>query len=121
MKLLILSLLVSGAVSAAVGAAGLKARELPKACDCNIIFPNAQAVYTYGIPTLPGKTQLSANYYTVDSHFIPHTYVNACRVTWDRGHTPKDCSTWKQAAGPDGPNCPRSIFVKGRIECGPIY
>ncbi|XMA09802.1 hypothetical protein WAI453_002593 [Rhynchosporium graminicola] len=121
MKLLILSLLASGAISAAVGGAGLEARAVAKACTCNLMFLNTMSVTTKNIPTLPGQTQLGATLHYVDSGGNELERLNACRVTWDRGQNPHNCNTWKQAAGPDGPNCPRSIFVKGDIKCFPIY
>ncbi|CZS95026.1 uncharacterized protein RAG0_04832 [Rhynchosporium agropyri] len=117
MKLLVLSLLTSGAISAAVGGAGLEARAEPASCDCNLHFNGGQMINTRNIPTKPGTTQLNADYYNVDAEGFVHKFPNLCRVTWDRGQHPTVCSTWKQAAGPDGPNCPRSIFVKGKIDC----
>ncbi|CZT09916.1 uncharacterized protein RAG0_14518 [Rhynchosporium agropyri] len=117
MKLLILSLLISGAISAAVGGAGLKARA-STACNCNIIFASRESVSTRNIPALPGKTQLNADYDRPNGQNGIVESSNACRVTWDRGQDPRDCSTWKQAAGPDGPNCPKSISLKrGRVSC----
>ncbi|XMA19920.1 hypothetical protein WAI453_012711 [Rhynchosporium graminicola] len=62
MKLLILSLLTSGAISAAVGGVGLGARAGTKVCNCNIRFSGGQSVSTRNIPTLPGKTKLNADY-----------------------------------------------------------
>ncbi|CZT09222.1 hypothetical protein WAI453_005666 [Rhynchosporium graminicola] len=119
MKLLILSLLTSVAISAAIGGAGVEARAGPTACNCKISFPGRIAVYRDNIPALPGKTSLSATYdiTTTDGH--SNEFTDACFVTWDRGQKPTVCSTWKQTAGPSGPKCPKSIQVYGKVKCEP--
>ncbi|CZT09047.1 uncharacterized protein RAG0_13926 [Rhynchosporium agropyri] len=117
MKLLILSLLTSGAISAAVGGAGLGARDGPQWCNCRIKFNSQQSIYSWDIPTSPGETQINANYVFTEVNGKGHQYNNACRVTYDRGQNPKNCASWTQTHGPDGPNCPKSIFVKGHITC----
>ncbi|CZS94642.1 hypothetical protein WAI453_013343 [Rhynchosporium graminicola] len=118
MKLLIFSLLASGAISAAVGEAGLKVKR-STACNCELYF-GADRVFTNGIATSPGRITTKAYYSTSDGRGSQRIDPNPCRVTWDRGNNPTDCSTWKQYAGPNGGACPKSIQIKTRLHCGGI-
>ncbi|CZS91128.1 uncharacterized protein RAG0_01892 [Rhynchosporium agropyri] len=118
MKLLILSLLASGAMSAAVGEAGLKVKR-STACNCDLFFGRDRVTSNY-VATSPGLITVNAFYATSDNrnHLLVHP--GYCRVTWDRGNNPTDCSTWKQYAGPNGGPCPRSIQQKTNFHCGGI-
>ncbi|CZT47989.1 uncharacterized protein RSE6_08626 [Rhynchosporium secalis] len=118
MKLLIFSLLASGAMSAAVGEAGLKVKR-STACNCELHYGD-DIVFSNGIPTLPGLITTKALYSTPYGNGLHRIDPNACRIEWDRGNNPTDCSTWKQYAGPNGGACPKSVQKKTTPHCGGV-